>query len=75
MAAGAAYKALLLSGAIEDNSDEYHEVSVDALNEYIASLSADDPLKSLETDTKISAGDAVKDKLYSHVLKENKLPL
>ncbi|KAK3686886.1 hypothetical protein LTR37_019370 [Vermiconidia calcicola] len=42
LAAGEAYKALLLSDAIQDESDEYHEHAVDALTSVITFLPADE---------------------------------
>jgi hypothetical protein len=42
LTAGALYKALLLSDAVRDESDEYHKAATESLTEWIASMSPSD---------------------------------
>ncbi len=50
LAVGALYKALLLSDAVRDDSDEYHESAVEDVLEWIASISSSDGQRMLGTE-------------------------
>lgn len=75
LAVGAAYKALLLADAIQDESDEYHDVAVNALNEFVATLSPEDEYRSIHTTESGSVDACSQVKLNNLVLKENRLPM
>lgn len=63
LAAGAAYKALLLSDAVQDESDEYHEQATDALDEFVTSTPADRPYETYAPTRRGSVHDDTDDKL------------
>ena len=69
LAAGAAYKALLLADAIADESDEFHDAAVGDL------LDAEHQHSSLQTHDEDVSEDSNQEKLISLILEEKRLQM
>lgn len=70
LAAGTAYKALLLSDALNDESDEYHDAAIEDLNEFISGLDSEHQYRSIQTQNDGSTESSDQNKLISVVLEE-----
>ena len=54
LATGAAYKALLLSDAVQNEGDEYHELAVHSLSDLMSSLASDEERQAFYAGSTIS---------------------
>lgn len=72
VAAGAAYKALLLADAIEDESDEYYEAANSDLSEFLLTLPADHEYRHCGASQDTSTGDGPQEKLIDLVLRQKR---
>jgi hypothetical protein len=75
LAAGAAYKALLLSDAVQDESDEYYEQAKDALDEFVTSTPANHPYGSDAPTRRGSVDDDGNDTATSQTLEQSLLKM
>jgi hypothetical protein len=75
LAAGAAYKALLLVDAIDDESDEFHDAAVGDLDEYVSTLDIEQQSQPLQAYMKGSSDINNREERTSLILEEMRLQM
>ena len=75
LAAGAAYKALLLADAIDDESDEFHDAAVGDLDEYASTLDTRQQSRPLSASKNGSSDVGNREELTYLILEEKRLQM